>query len=100
MVDKIYDEYVKLCHSSAELEKMINMFLYPSGEESAEEKEGCDNLDRNTFNYLIETDETIKNIVRVCERRISPRYQNQFEKMKIICSMVNPDDDDFENYES
>ena len=43
--------------------------------------DGTQNLDRNTFNYLIESDETIKSLVRICEKRISIRHETQIKKL-------------------
>ena len=46
--------------------------------------DGSQNLDKNTFNYLIESDETIKSLVRICEKRISIRHESQVKKLEVI----------------
>ena len=82
MVDKIYLEYQKLQRSSCEIEKIINFYMYLG--ELLPNTDGSQNLDKNTFNYLIESDETIKSLVRICEKRISIRHESQVKKLEVI----------------
>ena len=65
MVDKIYEEYQKLNCSSREIEKVINLFMRIS-ESAVDSRTECQNLDISTFNYLIESDESIKNLIHIC----------------------------------
>lgn len=57
MVDKIYEEYQRLQISSGEIEKIINLYMFLK---SNKEENRYYNLDKSTFKYFIESDETIK----------------------------------------
>lgn len=63
MVDKIYEEYQRLQVSSGEIEKIINLYMFLK---SNKEEHRYYNLDKSTFNYFIESDETIKVWNNVC----------------------------------
>lgn len=50
----MYAEYELLKDSSAEIEKIINLFMKMTSDENYFDQESHE-LDRNTFNYLIES---------------------------------------------
>ena len=59
VVEKIYSEYMNLRISSMEIEKIINLFMQITSNEMIYDTERHE-LDRNTFNFLIESEENIK----------------------------------------
>ena len=63
------------------------------------DSDATQNLDRNTFNYLIESDETIKSLIKICEKRISIRHENQIKKLEVIESMMNEEQFEYDEYE-
>jgi type I restriction-modification system DNA methylase subunit len=61
MVDKIFDTFLDIEDSSQEIEKIINIYLRFAYQKSESKEEIIyNNLAINTFNYMIETDDTLK----------------------------------------
>ena len=70
MVDKIFETFLEIEESSQEIEKIINIYLrFAYQKNESKEEIIYNNLAINTFNYMIETDETLKVIpttLRTC----------------------------------
>ena len=62
MVEEIYERYLEIEDPSREIEKVINVYLKYVYGGGGSEMAGYsyNNLAVNTFNYMIETDETLK----------------------------------------
>jgi|688.fasta_scaffold113759_2 type I restriction-modification system DNA methylase subunit len=61
MVEKIFAVFLEIEDSSVEIEKIINVYLRFAYQRSENKEEIIyNNLAINTFNYMIETDETLK----------------------------------------
>lgn len=61
MVDYIFEKYLELEESSEEIEKIINIYLkYTYQKADQHEEIVYNNLAINTFNYMIETDDTLR----------------------------------------
>jgi hypothetical protein len=61
MVEKIFAVFLEIEDSSVEIEKIINVYLRFAYQRSESKEEIIyNNLAINTFNYMIETDETLK----------------------------------------
>ena len=74
MVEKIFAVFLEIEDSSVEIEKIINVYLRFAYQRSESKEEIIyNNLAINTFNYMIETDETLKNLLHICDKKISPQ---------------------------
>jgi hypothetical protein len=61
MVDEIFERYLEIEESSREIEKIINIYLkYAYNSNENKEEIVYNNLAINTFNYMIETDDTLR----------------------------------------
>jgi type I restriction-modification system DNA methylase subunit len=61
MIDELYDRFSEIESASAEIEKIINVYLkFAYSKEESKDEIVYSNLAVNTFNYMIETDDTLK----------------------------------------
>jgi type I restriction-modification system DNA methylase subunit len=78
MIDEIYERFLEIEDSSREIEKIINIYLKFAYKKSESKEEIIyNNLAVNTFNYMIETDETLKvafSISRICCESATKKY--------------------------
>lgn len=78
MVEKIFAVFLEIEDSSVEIEKIINVYLRFAYQRSESKEEIIyNNLAINTFNYMIETDETLKvhaGLPRICFTSARRRY--------------------------
>lgn len=112
MVDKIFDTFLDIEDSSQEIEKIINIYLRFAYQKSESKEEIIyNNLAINTFNYMIETDDTLKvtppthagtptptqNLLHICDKKISPARVETRKKLEELISIIDCYYDDYQD---
>lgn len=95
MVEYIYELFCRLRHSSLEIEKIINLYMCINSN-SHHHLDNEYGLDKSTFKFMIDSDDTIKNLLKICRKRLFEKQTMSVEHIEEITQMISKSD--YDNY--